>query len=145
MLVAGNWHLFSDGVLRPVVEARAQAIDGSWQTVRLLVDTGADMTVLDGETVQALGLRLEPADGSLTGVGGGAALVVVSTTLQMVREDGGTPLTFKGRFAAVNNPVELGTGILGRDILNLFTVILDRAGEAVRLLRPPHRYTIHSA
>jgi predicted aspartyl protease len=127
------------------VQVEALAAGGSWRQVRLLVDTGADMTVLDGETVQALGLPLETADGSLTGVGGGAALVVVSTTLQMARADGGAPLTFKGRFAAVDNPVELGTGVLGRDILNLFTLIVDRASEAVQLLRPPHRYTVHPA
>jgi hypothetical protein len=143
MLVAGKWHLFNDGALRPVVEARAEAADGSWKTTRLVVDTGADMTVLDGVTIQALGLPLEAAEGKLTGVGGGAPLVVVSTTLQMMRADGGAPLTFKGRFAAVDNPVDLGTGILGRDVLNLFTVILDRAAETVHLLRPPHRYTIH--
>ena len=145
MLVTGRWHLFNDQVLRPIIQAEALAADGSWRQVRLLVDTGADMTVLDGETVQALGLSLETADGSLTGVGGGAALVVVSTTLQIARADGGTPLTLKGRFAAVDNPVELGTGVLGRDVLNLFTLIADRASEAVHLLRPPHRYAIHPA
>jgi hypothetical protein len=132
-------------VLRPIVQAEARAVDGSWCQVRLLVDTGADMTVLDGETVQALGLPREAGPGSLAGVGGGAALVIVETTLQMVRADGGTPLTFKGRFAAVDNPVELGTGVLGRDILNLFTLILDRAAETVLFLRPPHRYAIHPA
>jgi hypothetical protein len=45
----------------------------------------------------------------------------------------------------VDNPVELGTGILGRDLLNLFTLILDRAAETVHLLRPPHRYMIYPA
>lgn len=145
MFVAGKWHLFTDGVLRPVVQAEALAADGSWRQVRLLVDTGADLTVLDGETVQSLGRPLEASDGALTGVGGRTALTVVSTTLQMIRADGGTPLIFKGRFAAVDNPVELGTGVLGRDILNLFTLIIDRASETVHLLRPPHRYTIQAS
>src|SRR4029079_334222 len=80
MLVTGKWHLFNDQALRPIVQAEARAADGSWRQVRLLFATGADMTVLDAETVQTLGLPLETAGGSLTGVGGGAALVLVSTT-----------------------------------------------------------------
>jgi hypothetical protein len=38
----------------------------------------------------------------------------------------------------------LDISVLGRDVMNLFAVIVDRAVNVVALIRPPHRYTVQT-
>lgn len=44
--------------------------------------------------------------------------------------------------ATVTEAAALEINVLGRDILDLFAVIIDRPGDAVCLLSQRHRYTI---
>jgi hypothetical protein len=46
MRIDGEWALFDDGVIRPIVFGEISAADGSWIKCPFLVDTGADRTVL---------------------------------------------------------------------------------------------------
>ena len=64
--------------------------------------------------------------------------------LPVLRVDGGVAV-FESRFAAFTDPKSLDMSVLGRDILNLFTLVVDRQSETVCLLRAPHRVAIHSA
>jgi hypothetical protein len=38
MRLDGRWHLFDDGILRPVIEAKVQTPAGTWQAVMLRRD-----------------------------------------------------------------------------------------------------------
>jgi hypothetical protein len=49
---------------------------------------------------------------------------------------------FRGSFAAFTALESLDMSVLGRDITNLFAVIVDRPRNLVCLLGQRHRYTI---
>src|SRR5438034_10731892 len=54
MRVDGRWHLFKDGISRPVIDAAVQTPSGSWQPVMMLLDAGADRTVFDASFLPIL-------------------------------------------------------------------------------------------
>jgi hypothetical protein len=141
MLINGYWSLCDDGVVRPVFSGEVRAADGSWRQVEFLADTGADRTVLTALVLQALGLSHEGTTTSLGGLGGVTGSVVVSTSVQLFRENG-TPILFHGQWAAVTSPHALDMSVLGRDITNLFAVLVDRPGDVVCLIGHRHFYTI---
>jgi hypothetical protein len=94
-----------------------------------------------GGALALLALPLLPAPHQLGGVGGTAQTVVIATSLRLLTEDGST-ISFKGSFAAFVQPDALDMSVLGRDILNLFAVVIDRPGDEVCLIGRGHRYTI---
>ncbi|HKI32183.1 MAG TPA: hypothetical protein VKA46_09970 [Gemmataceae bacterium] len=65
----------------------------------------------------------------------------MDTAIEMRREDR-TLVSFKGRFLAATDPTTLDMSVLGREITNLFAVIVDRPGDVVCLLGGGHRYQI---
>lgn len=65
----------------------------------------------------------------------------VQTRIRLVTHDGGDA-TFRGGFAAAINDETLDIAILGREITNLFAVIVDHPGNTVCLLRDNDRYQI---
>ena len=141
MRINGEWLLCEDGVVRPVIRGRIQAIDGSWIITEFLADTGADRTVLNARVLRELGLPpLEPEE-DISGLGGMTDSVVVESRLLLTR-DTGPPVFFSSRFAAVTDPFILDLSILGRDITDLFAVIIDRSGDLVCLLSQRHGYAI---
>jgi hypothetical protein len=111
--------------------------------VRLLVDSAADRTVLTYAVQADLQLPTVPPPPGLSfqGVGGTTPFIVVKTTLQFARTDGG-PARFQGEFAVFTNPNALDMSILGRDVLNHLDVILSRRRNEVLLMAPPHQYTV---
>jgi hypothetical protein len=141
MLITGHWRPCADGFVRPVIRGEILAGDGSWYEAFFLVDLGADRTVFTAGVCAALGLTPLVSAERLAGVGGAAGSVILDTQIQLTHETGGKAV-FRGQFAAVTDPESLDMSVLGREILNLFAVIVDRQGDVVCLLRPPHRYTI---
>jgi hypothetical protein len=141
MLLPGQWLLCEDGVLRPVFRGTIAAADGSMVPVELLADSGADRTVLSAAILALLGLPSIPARQSLGGVGGSVPTVLVDTAIRLPREDGGFAV-FRGQFAAFTAPEALDMSALGRDITNLFALIVDRPRDRVCLLGAGHQYAI---
>ncbi len=143
MFFSGNWYLCDDGTVRPVLVADALCGTGSWVKTRFLVDTAADRTVFSAESFRIL--QLQPIqtidDLGLSGVGGLAKSVVVETQIRFEHGDSNKAV-FKGQFAAFTDPATLDMSVLGRDILNLFAIIVDRQGDAVYLIRQEHYYVI---
>jgi hypothetical protein len=137
----GSWRLCDDGIVRPVFSAAVRGADGTWVPAVFLADTAADRTVLSEDVWQALGLPAQPSAQHLEGVGGMAPSVMVATTIRLQRETGATVL-FHGQFAAFTDPAALDISVLGRDITNLFAVIVDRPQDLVCMLGQGHRYTI---
>lgn len=60
----GEWLQCDDGIVRPVIRAEVETNGGSWRALELLVDTGADRTVLSANVLESLNLAtIEPRDG----------------------------------------------------------------------------------
>ena len=121
------------------------AADGTWHEITFLVDTGADSTALTAETIALLGFEPTTPEGvHMEGVGGAAPSGVVNTRVRFT-QSGRQPVAFPGDFLAFTRPGPLELNYLGRNILNMFAVVIDRAGDTVCLLRGRHRYVIQES
>ncbi|MEK6407817.1 MAG: hypothetical protein AABN34_12710 [Acidobacteriota bacterium] len=144
MRVEGRWHLFDDGILRPVVDTFVQTPEGTWQAAMLLLDAGADRTVFEARLLTVLQKLAVPADEApeLGGVGGKAACIFARTRLGFVRDDGQL-VNVQGLFGVFTNLTSSDVSILGRDVTNNFDVVYSFPRREVMLLAPPHSYQIH--
>jgi len=141
MEIKGEWQFCEDGIVRPVMIGRIQTANGEWISARLLIDTGADRTVLSASALSKLGFIPHESEEGISGLGGVTDAVAIQTKLQLFRETG-APVTFHSHFTAVTDPTALDLSVLGRDILDLFALIVDRPGNTVCLLSQRHRYEI---
>jgi hypothetical protein len=105
------------------------------------VDTGADRTVFSADVLQALHLEPVASPDRLSGVGGQADSVIVETSIRLTHDAAGKA-AFKGQFGAFTDLETLDMCVLGRDILNLFTLVVDRQGDNICLVGQDHYYTI---
>lgn len=115
--------------------------DGSWLKARFLLDTGADRTVFSTDILKSLHLPSVVAADQLGGVGGAADAVIIETQIRLAHENAGK-VTFRGQYAACTEMEALDMSVLGRDVTNLFAVIVDRPGDMVCLLGQRHQYLI---
>ena len=141
MRIDGLWLLCDDGIIRPVIRGEIRSRDHSWLRADFLVDSGADRTVFSAETMAKLQLQPIESTDRLSGVGGKADSVVVATQIRFDDSEGGKAV-FNGNYAGFTSLDALDMSVLGRDILNLFSLIVDRQGDTICLLGQPHRYTI---
>lgn len=141
MYIAGDWHPCDDGVMRPVVRAELLGGDGSWVHHELLLDSGADRTVLTGAALRILRLNAVELDDGLAGIGGTSHAVAVDSQIRFT-DDRGRKIVVKGQFAAVQELESLDICVLGRDVTNLFAVIVDRPGNSICMLGQGDRYQI---
>jgi hypothetical protein len=141
MRVDGFWLLCDDGITRPVVRSDVQAADGTRIRTKFLVDSGADRTVLSEDLFRELGLSPITSELHLEGVGGRTDSVIVETCIRLDR-DNHLPISIRGPFAAFTDQATLDMCVLGRDITNLFSLIVDKPQDIVCLLGAGHRYTI---
>ena len=141
MRIGGVWHLCDDGMLRPVIHGEILASHGTWVKVPFLLDTGADRTVFSADVLEALDLQPSDSLDRLSGVGGLVDSVVVETPIRFTHDQAGKAL-FKGEFAGFKDVESLDMSVLGRDLLNLFAVIVDRQGDTICLLGQQHYYTV---
>ncbi|MEO8497727.1 MAG: hypothetical protein ABI614_21890 [Planctomycetota bacterium] len=109
----------------------------------MLVDTGADRTVLSTNVLKAI----EPHDYEegfqLGGVGGTVDAVRLKTTLRLARSDGQF-VTFRIEVAACLDEAILDMSVLGRDIIEMFALIADREHDVLALLGGNHTYSIQT-
>jgi len=95
----GEWLQCDDGIVRPVIRAEILAGDGSWRAGELLVDTGADRTVLSANILESLNLATTVPQERIGGVGGLVDSVIVQTQIRLTR-DNGLKAVFRGEYAA---------------------------------------------
>ncbi len=65
----------------------------------------------------------------------------MQTTIRLMK-DTGEKIQLRGVFPAFPDPEALDTSLPGRDVLDLFAVIVDRPGNWVCLLNQHHHYVI---
>lgn len=144
MLVMGQWQRGNDGLLRPFVAAEVVAASGNKLLEYFLLDTGSDRTVFSATLLGKLGLPTKPAPANLSilGVGGGfSSVVIVDTTLELPRADGGA-IQIQVQFLAFTQFGPFDYNLMGRDILDHFDVIGSRPRNEVLLLAGVHHYTV---
>jgi Aspartyl protease len=141
MQINGEWVLFSEGVERPVIRGEVLASDGPWVRVPFLVDTGADRTVFSAGILALLHFQPSVVQRRLSGLGGVVSPIIITTQIRLTRENAGK-VVFRSQFAAVTDMEALDISVLGRDLMSLFAVIVDRPRHVVCLLGQRHRYTI---
>ncbi len=94
----------------------------------------------DGILLEAL--YLQPiAEDRLGGVGGVVSAIIVEPRIRLTRENN-SKISLRGQYAAVIDTQAFDMSVLGRDVTNLFAVIVDWPQRVVRLLGEPHQYTI---
>lgn len=140
----GDWYLCDDGIIRPIMRGEVLAGNGSWRAVELLVDTGADRTVFSANVLEALALETTEANESIGGIGGVVDVAVVTARIRLTRENA-QKVTFRGEYAACTDPEALDMSVLGRDLLDMFALIVDRQHNLVCLLGGQHHYRIESS
>lgn len=144
MYIGGEWYVCQDASTRPIIRSSVLADDGTWIPTPLLIDTGADRTVLNSAVLGLVEPRTVPLQHRLAGIGGAVDAMVLETTIRLLGDDGAWIL-FRGQYAALPDPRALDMSVLGRDILDLFAVLLDWPGNRVCLLSQRHRYRIEVA
>jgi predicted aspartyl protease len=77
----GEWLQCDDGIVRPVIRVEILTGDHGWRAVELLVDTGADRTVLSAHVLASLHLPSTEPDNQLGGLGGLVEAVTVATQI----------------------------------------------------------------
>jgi len=111
-----------------VVSAR---VNGG-RSVQLVLDTGADRTMISPLALSALGVEMRPlARGSLRGVTGSADVDLVRLESLEVGEAKVSPMAVVAHDANLTR----GEGLLGRDFLDRFTVNIDTRAREVVLVR----------
>lgn len=95
--------------------------------VPMLIDTGADVTMVPREPLQAIGVAMLPQQYSLQGFDGGETVAdAAHLSLQFLGK------TFRGQFLLLDQP----QGILGRNVLNRLVILLDGPNLTWRELSP---------
>jgi predicted aspartyl protease len=137
----GQWLECDDGIVRPVIRAEVLAAGHEWRSVEFLVDTGADRTVMSANVLESLNLETAYPQDRIGGVGGLVDSVTIATQIRLTRDDG-EKVMFRGNYSACTDHEALDMSVLGRDILEMFAVIVDRRADVVAFIGGQHHYAI---
>lgn len=124
MVIGGEWALFDDGVIRPVIHGDIFLGDDFWLSVPFLVDTGADKSVFSAAVLPKLNLPLLQPQTGVSGVGGKVNTIHVKTKIRLSQENN-QEAVFNGTFDVLTELDALDFCVLGRDVLGHFAVIVD--------------------
>jgi predicted aspartyl protease len=144
MRINGEWLRCDDGVIRPVIPAAIRCTTDRSIECSFLVDTGADFTVLSAELFRDCGLTSSESPKILGGIGGVVETAQVHVTIELLKDDG-KPITVAIDCFAFAADKATDIPILGRDILNLFTLVVDKESNLVCLLHGRHRAVIQES
>ena len=117
---------------RPVINVR---INGSKETLRFVVDTGAGMCVISDEAAERAGLKSVARGGMARAVGGEGRFEIVYGFLQSLHVGEAkverVPVYIR-RFYNAQEPVD---GYIGLSVLGKYTTVVDYAGRQMVMLR----------
>ena len=137
----GEWIQCDDGIVRPVIRAEILTGEGHWRAFELLVDTGADRTVISANVLESLNVQPTAPQDRIGGIGGLVDSVSVNTQIRLSRDDGQKAVC-RGKYSACTDHEALDMSVLGRDILEMFALIVDRPADVVAMIGGQHSYMI---
>jgi len=142
MIFYGHYRIH-EGAFRPFITGYIRRGNGKWVKCSFLLDSGADETFLHYRSIGILGIdisRIEVRD-DVGGIGGyGVPYFRHPIDLKLVSAEGNA--IFSGDVNVFLDPHATRFPILGRDVLDHFTVLFDRAREQILLLKRPDTYQI---
>ena len=143
MQINGLWLRDPDQpeMVRPVITANLLMQDQALP-ITLLIDTGADRTVLGSAFAEILADVQVDTGAFFVSAGGQLACFLAPVRLELQDVDNRL-IRFSTECVVLTEPEQRNEHLLGRDILDYFALICDREANQVTLLRPPHRYSIH--
>jgi Retroviral aspartyl protease len=141
MIIQGEWALCEDGFIRPLVRAYVFDAQENPIPVSFILDTGADRTLILAETYARLSLPPVGSRDQLSGLGGIQPSVQIDARIGF-RTDNDHWLIYRSQYRCLTTPAALDLPLLGRDLLDIFTVIVDRPGDRVCMLTEDHPYKI---
>ena len=106
----------------PIARVSLRALDNgaSVTDVPMLIDSGADVTLIPGTFINELRLEVEQNESYELMSFDGQKSTTKSVLLDLIFQT----RTFRGRFLLIDSE----TGILGRNVLNHFALVLDGPG-----------------
>jgi predicted aspartyl protease len=144
MHIEGHWLADADGVERPVFHGVIVAPGGVQLAISLLVDTGADITVLAPAVAQQLSDIVQPTLTTTVAGGVGGTQQVYELAVDLLLP------TTSGQRARIRGPLPvllasgaLDRSVIGRNLLDQFTLIYSRPQRLLLLLTPPDTFTLH--
>jgi hypothetical protein len=135
---------FHHGAYRPFITAWVLSTRGKWVKTSFLVDTGADETFLFQRSISALGIDTSSLDvqTDVGGIGGSGVPYFRWQSQLVLKSPGGQRRLFGGEINVFLDPHAARFPIIGRDVLDSFVVIFDRAENQVLLLDKPDSYKV---
>lgn len=143
MRIRGSWLQGDDLIKRPVIDIRVSGAHGGLLFESFLIDTGSDRTVLSADFLRRIQLPINPPPPglSLVGIGGSGRFGLVRTVLELPADDGRF-VRVRAECAAFTDAPATDMSILGRDILDIFDVIVSSQRNEVLLLSQSHQYRV---
>jgi hypothetical protein len=143
MRIEGRWRAGADGVERPVCDGYVVVPGASPLALALLIDTGADLTVLAPDIAQRLAGLVQPTPtNTLAGGIGGTELVYELAVDVLLPTTSGQQARLHGPLPILLTPGSLELSVIGRDVLDQFTLIYARQQRTLLLLTPPDTFTL---
>jgi hypothetical protein len=143
MRIEGRWLPGPGGVARPVLDGYLAAPGGFQLALSFLIDTGADSTILAPDGAQHLSGVAQPTPTGATAIGIGGALPMHELAVDLLLP------THAGQRARIHGPLPivltlgaLELSVIGRDVLDQFTLIYDHPQGLLFLLTPPDTYAL---
>lgn len=143
MHIEGRWLAGADGVDRPVFDGYIAAPGGVLLPLSLLIDTGADLTVLSPSVAEQLVGVVQPTrtDTLAGGVGGTQQLYELAVDL-LLPTTMGQRARIRGPLPVILAPGSLELSVIGRNLLDQFTLIYSRPSGTLLLLTPPDTFVL---
>lgn len=142
MRIEGRWLVGADGVERPVIAGFLSAPGGLQVPLNLLVDTGADATILAPHVAHLLAGSLQATLISATAAGVGGSLQMYELAVDLLLPTtSGQRARIHGPLPILLEPASLELSVIGRNLLDQFTLIYSRPRGVLLLLTPPDKYS----
>jgi Aspartyl protease len=144
MRIEGRWLPGTDGIERPVLDGYLTVPGGYQLALSLLIDTGADNTVLAPDIAQRLASVTQPMPTSATAVGISGAMPMYALAVDLLLStSSGQRARIHGPLPILLTPGSLDLSVIGRDVLDQFTLIYGRLQGVIFLLTPPDTFVLH--
>lgn len=143
MICYGSYRI-NQGAFRPFIRAWVLSAHNQWTRMSFLIDTGADETFLHQRSIQILKIDTSNLTvmTDVAGVGGsGIPYFRWKTKVKLASLEGEGRL-FGGEVNLFLDPHASRIPILGRDVLDNFSIIFDRKRNVVIFIELPDDYSI---